>query len=205
MSGRSSGSNAVERDRVERGRQPGRRLTLGEEVETAVGARRTAFAGEHAGRVLVLALEGEHAGSEGEPAGHVLRRAGSAGARRRPRSAGARPRGTSVPERDSRVLPRHALDRSSGHSSSSGSRAGEVVVDVDAEDLLRGEEVLADGGPGATRSVGLGVVAAHGLGDVGEVALTGRRDDDGGARRHVGVDRGQRRRAASPSAVRRCW
>ena len=73
MSGRSVGVAAVERDRVERGRQPGGRLALGEQVEAAVGAERVALAGEHAGRVLALALEREHAGGEREVAGQVLR------------------------------------------------------------------------------------------------------------------------------------
>ena len=41
-------------------------------MEPSVGAERVALAGEHAGRVLALSLEGEHAGGEGEVAGQVL-------------------------------------------------------------------------------------------------------------------------------------
>ena len=66
------GVEPVEGHRVERGRQPGRRLALGEQVEAAVGAGGVALAGEHAGGVLVLALEGEDPGGEREPPGQVL-------------------------------------------------------------------------------------------------------------------------------------
>ena len=72
MSGRSVGIVAVQRHRVERRRQPLRRHAVGQQVEALVGAERVAFAGEHARRILVLALEREHAGGEREAAGHVL-------------------------------------------------------------------------------------------------------------------------------------
>jgi hypothetical protein len=41
-------------------------------LKTAVGAEGVALAGEHARRVLALALEGKHAGRVGEAAGHVV-------------------------------------------------------------------------------------------------------------------------------------
>jgi hypothetical protein len=63
---------AVERDRVEGGGQALGRHALGNLEEALVGAEGVALAGEHAGRVFVLALEGEHAGGVGEGAGHVL-------------------------------------------------------------------------------------------------------------------------------------
>ena len=72
MSGRAVGVVAVQRDRIERGRQPLRRHAVGEQMEAPVGAERVAFAGEHARRVLVLALEREHAGGERKAAGHVF-------------------------------------------------------------------------------------------------------------------------------------
>ena len=72
MSGRSAGSAAVERDGVERGRQAGGRLTVGEVVEAPVRPRRPTLAGEHAGRVLVVALGGEHASREREATRKVL-------------------------------------------------------------------------------------------------------------------------------------
>ncbi len=95
MSGPPVGVVAVQRDRVERRRQPLRRHAVGEQVEAAVGAERVALAGEHPRRVLVLALEGEHAGGEREAPGHVLPQAASAGSRRRPRTTAARPCGSS--------------------------------------------------------------------------------------------------------------
>ena len=91
---------AVERDRVERGRQPLGRHAVGEQVEAPVGAERVALAGEHARRVLVLALEREHAGGEREAARAGSPAAASAGARRRRRSAAARPCGSCVPDSD---------------------------------------------------------------------------------------------------------
>ena len=66
------GVGAVQRDRVERGGQPRRGLPVGEQVEAAVGAGGPAFAGEHARRVLVVALRREHAGGVREAAGQVL-------------------------------------------------------------------------------------------------------------------------------------
>ena len=66
------GVEAIQRDRVERGRQALGRGVLGEQLEAPVGARGVAFAGEHARRVLALALEGEHPGGVGEAARQVL-------------------------------------------------------------------------------------------------------------------------------------
>ena len=63
---------AVERDRVEGGGQALGRHALTHQLEAAVGAERVAFAGEHAGRVFALALEGKGAGGVGEAARHVL-------------------------------------------------------------------------------------------------------------------------------------
>ncbi len=47
-------------------------LAVGQVVEALVGAGGPALAGEHAGRVLLGALEGEHAGGVGELSGDVL-------------------------------------------------------------------------------------------------------------------------------------
>jgi hypothetical protein len=66
------GVAAVERDRVECGGQALGRHAFGNLEEALVGAEGVAFAGEHAGRIFVLALEGEHAGGVGEGTGHVL-------------------------------------------------------------------------------------------------------------------------------------
>ena len=73
MSGRRVRVLAVERDRVERGRQPLRRQAARDVVEAPVGALRAAFAGEHARRILALALEREDAGGERELAGRRSR------------------------------------------------------------------------------------------------------------------------------------
>src|SRR5919107_561102 len=66
------GVAAVERHRVERRRQAGGVVALGEDLEAAVGARGIALAREHPRRVLVVALEREDAGGEGEVTGQVL-------------------------------------------------------------------------------------------------------------------------------------
>ena len=66
------GLEAVQRDRIEgRGQALGRHV-LGQQVEPLVGAERVALAREHAGGVLVLALECKHAGGERERPRHVL-------------------------------------------------------------------------------------------------------------------------------------
>jgi hypothetical protein len=66
------GVEAVQRDRVERCGQTLRRHVAREQVEALVGAERVALAREHASRILVLALEVEHARGERELAGQVL-------------------------------------------------------------------------------------------------------------------------------------
>ncbi len=66
------GIEAVQRHRVERRRQAGGRLPLGQQVEAAVGADGVALAGEHARGVFAFALEGEHPAGEREPSGQVL-------------------------------------------------------------------------------------------------------------------------------------
>ena len=64
-------------------------------------------------------------------------------------------------------------------------------LDVDAEHVLRRQQVLA--APGERDPLlGLGVIPPHGVGDVREVPLTGRGHDDGRTGRHVGVDACQR-------------
>ena len=63
---------AVQRHRVERGGQPLGRHPFAEQLEALVGAERIALAREHARRVLVLALEREHAGGVREAAGNVF-------------------------------------------------------------------------------------------------------------------------------------
>ena len=63
---------AVEGHAIEGGRQAVGRHVEREVVETAVGALRTALAGEHAGRVFALALEGEYPGGVRKFAGHIF-------------------------------------------------------------------------------------------------------------------------------------
>ena len=63
---------AVERDRVERGREALRRHAGRHVLEALVGAKGVALAREHARGIFILALEREHAGGVGEGAGHVL-------------------------------------------------------------------------------------------------------------------------------------
>ena len=63
---------AVERDRVERRREPLGGQAARHVVEALVGALRAAFAGEHARRILAVALEREDAGGEREVPGRVL-------------------------------------------------------------------------------------------------------------------------------------
>src|SRR4029453_5568036 len=62
----------IERHAVESGREAGRLLAFAEQVEAAVGALGAALAGEHAGRVFLLALEREDARGEGEAARQIL-------------------------------------------------------------------------------------------------------------------------------------
>ena len=69
------GVEAVQRHRVERGRQALRGQVLRQQVEAPVGAEGAAFAGEHARRILVLALEVEHPGGERKLARQVLAQA----------------------------------------------------------------------------------------------------------------------------------
>ena len=96
------GVEPVERHRVEGRGQPGGRLAGGQQVEPPVGPEGVALAGEHAGRLLAVALEREDPGGEGEAA-----RAGSRSAARPPGPRG-RPmrgratRGTRVPESEVR-------------------------------------------------------------------------------------------------------
>ncbi len=66
------GIEAVERHRIEGRGQAVRRHALGYQLEALVGAKRIALAREHARRVFVLALEGEHAGRVGIGARHVF-------------------------------------------------------------------------------------------------------------------------------------
>ena len=75
--GAQVGVAAVERHRVERGRQPGGVAVGRQQLEAAVGAERVALAGEHPGGVLAVALEREDAGGEREVPGQVLARASS--------------------------------------------------------------------------------------------------------------------------------
>ena len=65
-----------------------------QQLEAAVGPEGVALAGEHARRVLVLALEGEGAGGVGEASPARCRAAATSGSRRGPRSAAARPCGS---------------------------------------------------------------------------------------------------------------
>ena len=66
------GVAAVEGHGVEGGREPLGLAVGGEDLEPAVGARGVALAGEHPRRVLAVALELEDAGGEGEEPGQVL-------------------------------------------------------------------------------------------------------------------------------------
>ncbi len=63
---------AVERHRIESGRQALRRRVLREHLEAGIGAEGIAFAREHAGRVLPFPLEGKDAAGVGEGSGDVL-------------------------------------------------------------------------------------------------------------------------------------
>ena len=63
---------AIQRHRVECGRQALGRHAFGHQLEATVGAECITFAGEHTGRVFVLALEREHAGRIREAAGQVF-------------------------------------------------------------------------------------------------------------------------------------
>ncbi len=67
------GVAAVEGHRVERRREAGGGLALGQQMEAPVRALRIAFAGEHPGRVLVVPFEGEDARGERKMTGQVLR------------------------------------------------------------------------------------------------------------------------------------
>jgi hypothetical protein len=60
------GIAAVERDRIEGRRQALGGHPFGNLLEPPVGTEGIAFAGEHAGRILVLALEGKDPGGERE-------------------------------------------------------------------------------------------------------------------------------------------
>ena len=64
---------AVKRDRIEGGRQPLGRQPFADQLEAPVGAKRITFAGEHACRILALALEGEGAGGVRKRARHVVK------------------------------------------------------------------------------------------------------------------------------------
>ncbi len=72
MSGRRSGSLPYSVTESKAVRQPLGRHALAQQLEAPVGAEGIALAGEHARRVLVLALEGEGAGGVGEAARHVV-------------------------------------------------------------------------------------------------------------------------------------
>src|SRR3546814_619904 len=68
----SSRVPAVQRHRIERGRQAMRRHAFGDALEAAIGAKRIAFPGEHARRIFAFALERKHAGREREITGQVF-------------------------------------------------------------------------------------------------------------------------------------
>ncbi len=70
--GAQVGVVAVQRDRVERGGQALGGHALAHQLEAAVGAEGVTFAREHAGGVFALALEGEGACGVGVTAGHVV-------------------------------------------------------------------------------------------------------------------------------------
>jgi hypothetical protein len=72
MSGTFRRIVAVQRNRVECGRQALRGHAVREQVEALVGAKGVALSREHARGILVLALEREDARREREASGNVL-------------------------------------------------------------------------------------------------------------------------------------
>ena len=200
---------AVEGDRVERGRQSGGGLAFRQQVEAAVGARRAALAGEHAGRVLALALEREHPGGERERARQVLRaqppellavvdeagerQLGDCGARQRfaGRAVGSGQLGRALGPPFEQLAVRVG-ELGAGGLGEGGHRVGNSTVAVAAvgEHGCGGLELLEPAGRRRVAGGGV-VVAADGLGDLGQVARTGLGDDRVQARRRTGVDRGQ--------------
>jgi hypothetical protein len=239
----------VEGHGVERGRQAGGGLALGQELEAAVRTEGVALAGEHPGRVLVVALEREHAGGEGERAGQVLApeepqqfavvgqagqgdaRDAVAGERLAPERGvdlavadlhhelvGGVPllRGGPGVEQGAALLAQLTLGRrqqfpdprvgaglrgiNGGLAGIHGARGGRTGLSGTPGGLNARQEAL-DGGEllAAAGHLGLGerlgVVAAHRLGDLGQVADPGRRHDGG---RGQGRAAGHRRQQAGP-------
>jgi hypothetical protein len=197
------GVAAVERHGVERRRQARRRVVGRQQLEAPVGAERVALAGEHAGRVLVVALEREDAGGEREPAGKVLAAqeaeqlavAGVAG-HGHPGDLVARQRLAGQRSADLAVADRHRLLVAGvrlRHRRPVAQLLQDAVRDVRARRLeqladpaglvtcsleLGGDRLQPLGaGRGPHQPFGLGVVGPHGLGDLGEVAHAAGRHD----------------------------
>ena len=109
------GVAAVERDAVERRREPLGGEAEADEVEAAVRPLGRALAGEHPRRVLARALEREDAGGEGEVAGEVFEEreaeplAGVLGARQRD-ARHLRPAQRLVRQRLADFAPAHGVD-----------------------------------------------------------------------------------------------
>ena len=143
------GIETVQRHRIERGRQPRCRLVLSQEMESAVRPRRTAFAREHAGGILVFAFEREHPRGEREMTRDVLatQEPDELTVVLEPRKCHSRYQG---PRQRFAVLAGHGLD-DRGPFVEQRVAGGQVVLDVDPDDLLRGQEVL----PGARWSATL--------------------------------------------------
>ena len=178
------GVAAVERDRVERGAQPGRGLALGQHLEPPVGARRVALAGEHPRRVLVLALEREDAGGEREEARQVLAAPEAHQLAVVLVRAAARRAGCWLPDSDSRpgcsrVTARTESRRATARAASRGLvvEVGLRVSSASARQLARGLELRRRRSSSRwtparllDELLGPRVVAADRLGDLGEVA-----------------------------------
>ena len=194
---------AVERDRIEgRGQALGRHA-LGDALEAAVGAEGVALAGEHAGRILVLALEGEDAGGEREGAGDVFLHQEAqdfavVGELRQDDLAnpGAGQRLGGQPGTDFLVADLHhifvaavGLDGVRPHVEQlPGLRVllavlpGNQFIEVRGRLVTTGKNALRDAqrlalAGDADLLFGVGVVATHGVGDFGEVAHAGGRHD----------------------------
>ena len=161
-----------------------RRLALGQQVEPPVRAGRAALTGEHARRVLAGALEREHAGGEGEAAGQLLgpqptQQVGVIGGARQRElghlGAGQRGAGGAVVAAQLRgpgpvLSEQHVvvgIDRC-GQLLGERRQVADVATGIGQQPQRRGSAV-----PVAHRDrapFGVGVVAAHRLGHLGQVA-----------------------------------
>ena len=239
MSGRSSGSKpySVTESNAVDSRVAG--SPDGEEMEPTVGPegdrprRRTCGPGPR------RPLEGEHTGGEGEVAGQVLRpepphqlsvlgdpgqgHLGDAVPRQR-RAATGPGVGVVPSKRHPRVRPLSTTVPAAASHSSRSRRPSGSRADSDRRPVVPGRRRRSLGarpraqhrgrtaGPaGFGRQLGGGgVIAVHGLGDLGQVAAASARDDRrrlgrGSRRRSAGSTPGPVTRPLPDSRSRRCW